>query len=998
MRTFIFFFLLSVIGYSQPRPTQTYTQLADSLDLAGEYSESLKYRELVLKTNGTSKVLKAKWCYTQSCIYESKGGQDNHRKALEYSIGAYKLTNEIGSDKNVFFQYLILNRVYHQYGYLGKWKQALSYAKKDLEVLLDTLPVEHIRALRIFDDLGYIYTLQGDPEKANDYYEKSHILYRKYHPGDSAEIYVNSDRVAENYKSLGLRQDEFRLLSAAENYWNHLSSHKEAFYQRFITYRKLADWYNFYGDYKLAENYLNKQEKLFDSVSVLHKKTEQKALDRRDLLAIYADYIQLYYNTEDFNKAEEYIALSKDLLTHSNRYYIWDVKGEINLCFLQSKLPDNTLDESIGFLKQAIELALSNKERFFTNPTPYEIELAKRYSNSGLYQKALETVSEILESETLNDHLRFQLYCQKGTLLSQLTHDGQALISYKEAITSILKNPKSVSDFSALTLEQLKAFYTYDTLEGMLKIGHFYLQLYRKEHQVSDFQNAFNSYLLASGMFSEIYIGDIYNPRLFRFYKEIEQGLIHCSLLKNDSAIVDSSIEALENNASKLTWSKFVYNQTKQQLKVPDSILNVELKLKSLINYYQTKIYEAKEESNLPPDSLSRRITDLNGKLRKHQEFVRENYSNYYTRSSGHFSIEALKQQLNEDQLVVKFSFIDTDLFAFVIDKKQSAILQLSDKTDIKMSIATYVKDLSVFDSEIRIPKELSSLAKKLLEFNKNQLTILPAETLNLLPFETLIPDYFNSNVVIGYSSSLNLYHEQLKTIEDKENLTVGIFTGQDEHSFLGGNYLPSVSKEINVISKNCPSVTFYQATKADFLAQASSFKVLHLAMHSTIDNENPELSSLNFYNQDLLVGELYNESMDSDMVVLSACDTGNGQMFNGEGIQSVSKAFTYAGVPSTVMSLWKVDDKATAILMGSFYKYLNAGKPKDVALKWAKRDYVNSTMDSELKHPYYWSGFVISGNVEPFKVQENHRKWWLSLLIVPLAILFFYRKSKFGK
>ncbi|MCB0432644.1 MAG: CHAT domain-containing protein, partial [Mangrovimonas sp.] len=158
------------------------------------------------------------------------------------------------------------------------------------------------------------------------------------------------------------------------------------------------------------------------------------------------------------------------------------------------------------------------------------------------------------------------------------------------------------------------------------------------------------------------------------------------------------------------------------------------------------------------------------------------------------------------------------------------------------------------------------------------------------------------------------------------------------------------------------------------------------------------ELSSLNFYNQDLLVGELYNESMDSDMVVLSACDTGNGQMFNGEGIQSVSKAFTYAGVPSTVMSLWKVDDKATAILMGSFYKYLNAGKPKDVALKWAKRDYVNSTMDSELKHPYYWSGFVISGNVEPFKVQENHRKWWLSLLIVPLAILFFYRKSKFGK
>ena len=163
--------------------------------------------------------------------------------------------------------------------------------------------------------------------------------------------------------------------------------------------------------------------------------------------------------------------------------------------------------------------------------------------------------------------------------------------------------------------------------------------------------------------------------------------------------------------------------------------------------------------------------------------------------------------------------------------------------------------------------------------------------------------------------------------------------------------------------------------------------------MHSTIDSENPELWHLNFNDDELFIGELYNESIPSDLAVLSACETGNGVLMRGEGLQSVSKAFTYAGVPSTVMSLWKVDDKTTATIMSFFYDYLKKGKPKDIALKLAKKDYLNSDLDIELKHPYYWSAFIISGNTDSFNSYKHSRLWWLSLLVIPLAVFLYYKK-----
>ena len=107
----------------------------------------------------------------------------------------------------------------------------------------------------------------------------------------------------------------------------------------------------------------------------------------------------------------------------------------------------------------------------------------------------------------------------------------------------------------------------------------------------------------------------------------------------------------------------------------------------------------------------------------------------------------------------------------------------------------------------------------------------------------------------------------------------------------------------------------------------------------------------------------------------------------------SLQRAFVFAGVPATVSSLWQVPDKETSGLMVAFYENLNKGQYKDEALRNAKLQHLNTSEDAALKHPFYWAGFVISGDVSAIEVQSNN-----TLIIVLIALillgLFFSRKK----
>jgi CHAT domain-containing protein/Tfp pilus assembly protein PilF len=148
-------------------------------------------------------------------------------------------------------------------------------------------------------------------------------------------------------------------------------------------------------------------------------------------------------------------------------------------------------------------------------------------------------------------------------------------------------------------------------------------------------------------------------------------------------------------------------------------------------------------------------------------------------------------------------------------------------------------------------------------------------------------------------------------------------------------------------------------------------FEILHFATHGVLDMEEPALSGLVMSGvtsdgrprrRFLRTQDIATLDLKADLVVLSGCDTGVGKLVRGEGLQSLSRAFFFAGAEQVVSSLWSVPDAATAELMGVFYKeMLQNGKSAAQALRFAQLH----VMDNDRwEDPYYWAAFVVQGRL----------------------------------
>ena len=147
-----------------------------------------------------------------------------------------------------------------------------------------------------------------------------------------------------------------------------------------------------------------------------------------------------------------------------------------------------------------------------------------------------------------------------------------------------------------------------------------------------------------------------------------------------------------------------------------------------------------------------------------------------------------------------------------------------------------------------------------------------------------------------------------------------------------------------------------------------NEFRYIHFATHGFLDESHPGRSGILLSlrpdsKEDgiLQTGEIMRLKLNADIVTLSACSTGLGKFVNGEGILGLTRAFFYAGAKNVVVSLWNVNDSATAMLMESFYLNLRRELPKREALRQAKLSLLRSSQPS-WRHPYFWAPFVLEG------------------------------------
>ena len=167
-------------------------------------------------------------------------------------------------------------------------------------------------------------------------------------------------------------------------------------------------------------------------------------------------------------------------------------------------------------------------------------------------------------------------------------------------------------------------------------------------------------------------------------------------------------------------------------------------------------------------------------------------------------------------------------------------------------------------------------------------------------------------------------------------------------------------------------------ARKDSLLREAGRYSILHLSTHGKANDKVGDYSFLAFSevkdsleNEWLYVRDIYNLSLNADLVVLSACETGIGELKRGEGIISLARAFAYAGAKSIVTTLWSVDDAKTRDLMVFFYQNLKNGMTKDEALARARNDYFSQYKGTEA-HPYFWAGFIAIGDMGAIRLVND--------------------------
>ena len=192
-------------------------------------------------------------------------------------------------------------------------------------------------------------------------------------------------------------------------------------------------------------------------------------------------------------------------------------------------------------------------------------------------------------------------------------------------------------------------------------------------------------------------------------------------------------------------------------------------------------------------------------------------------------------------------------------------------------------------------------------------------------------------------------------------------------------------------------------ARESVFKSVAGNYDIIHLAMHTFLNDINPMNSAMIFMQDKddqpedglLYTYEVYGLPLKARMVVLSSCNTGSGKLSEGEGILSLARGFLYSGSQSVVMSMWEIDDKSGTDIIKSFYDNLKKGKSKSAALREARSHYLKKA--SQLKsHPYFWSSLVVYGDNSPVFYSARKLIIWLSALVIALAgtAYFWYRRN----
>ncbi|WP_040279363.1 CHAT domain-containing protein [Psychroserpens damuponensis] len=767
-------------------------------------------------------------------------------------------------------------------------------------------------------------------------------------------------------------------------------------------YNDLSEYEKRQGNYKTAAGYLNKGLKIYQNNAEETQRYRMGKIGVKKELQFHSALMEIYRKTGEealilyhFEEMKKINSLN-DLDDIETDFY---ATAHIILSKFYYSI-DN--DKALLFLNEGLKIHKNlSFEKFEEEFTVAKINI---YIDQQRFLKAQELLKKL---ETVKDVPQF---IKKDMLILNVSlnfrnESKDVAYSYINKLIHDFSDANSALDIKTITYNEFTPSLDLTDTELILEIIDAL-----NDSSVKDDTVKHHLFLLALKQFESNFNQEFLNDKLKKsydqiglyFYNKAAEGLIS----EEDKIRFLNFTEAIE---AKFLLNTFLANRNISGKTEADVIVKKEQQIRSNITYLKRKNIGSKS------DSLSQLIFEENEKLKTIKEQLQEggfNVSKLINITNPLQNLETFK-----DRYIIKFKVIKNQLFRICYYDHKVAVTKLEDYK----SLSTQVKDLVSELKDINIPvttikRHSKSLYNALLGgidvLAIDNVHIIPDDILHYLPFELLVfnDTYVLNQTKVSYASALSFINSPIHNTKKNGKIALfapsySLFTPSNKQLAVRGEpyYLEGALKEVSSISKlfeNSDVYTNDKASKASFKSLSPNYSILHLSMHSFLNDNDSELSSLVFSDDDedhkLYISELYGLNLNADMAVLSACNTGVGELKTGKGIVSMNTAFTAAGVPSVLSSLWSAPDDATQEIMVSFYKHLKEGNDKSKALQLAKLDYLDATENELLKHPYYWAGFIISGDISPITTKDTYTIWYIigGLILVLLIFVFIKRKQ----
>jgi CHAT domain-containing protein/tetratricopeptide (TPR) repeat protein len=903
---------------------------------------------------------------TNTWIALSYNKLGDHQQALIYHNRASYLYQEIPDSTNE--EIIIADNLISPYSDLEK-QTALEYLQQNLPNLVGINSLSE--KARNFNYIGSLYNELGEKKTALEYYQQALILYKEIN--DIFRKALTLNKMGNIYNDLGEKETALEYYQQSLPLWQLVGSGS----MEYDTLIKMSTIYAILGNKEIASNYYQKATEI---PNFLYTGFGLGELG----LTYELDYwLENVFISRAFGKAKEeglnlyaiascYNALGEKQI--ALEYY------QQALSLLEKSQESSIILYNIGTIYYNLgnrETALSFFEKALSIIKQFEIKnlevytlnyIGHIYNIQGQPEKALTYLQEALslakavkdiEGEALSLYYLAFLEKSRGNLQSALT-----LIEQTVEFIEVLRREIINIELRQMRFNEVQPAY------------QFYLDLLMELHQKNPHQN--------------------YDQEAFNI-SEKSRARVLLELLTEANANIKEGVDPF--------------------------LLKKENDLQNQLNATEKErleIYNNPNSNDEQKANINQRQQQLIQNLKNLQDEIRENSPNYSAlKYPQPLTLEEVQSKiLDDDTLLLQYALGEEKSYLFSVTKDSFNSYELPANQELNNLINNLRVNLTNTrrgqNNYQQASQELSNIiiAPIINQLsNKKRLLIVADGDLNYLPFSAL-NDPTQSNftpliqtheiINLPSASTLQIIRNQTKNRPSASKILAMIadpvFSSDDERitnrnipennsintlilerasrAFdIGWDRLLGTRQEalniLNLIPDDQEIKAFDFNANQDFInnPEISNYQYVHIATHGFLNAQNPELSGIvlslvdqagNPQNGYLRLGDIFNLKLNAELVVLSACQTGLGSQLKGEGIIGLTRGLMYAGGERLLLSLWNVDDNATAEFMTIFYqlmleKNLNPAQ----ALKETQLMMQNST---EYNHPYYWSAFVLQG------------------------------------